>query len=778
MHRRYTAHPTSTAWLREAPGHLTTRLPRFRPPHDDEEGRQARIASMFLGPRAEQADLLQELMARAVSHVADFRRSYLPGDPKAVTKDRRTSPEYLAAVDRLRTEFQVLLDRLEEHATPYFSSRYQGHMLHDTLLPGILGYVATMLHNPNNVTVQASTLTTFLELLVGWDLCTMIGFPFEPEEPWGHITADGSVANLEAAWSARELRLFPVAVRAAVQDALDQVGAPGWLAGVTEPTTDDRLTQALADHARRFEVHTTIRGRQPLLDASTWDLTNLAMADALALPTAMAETMTWPAEHEAALWGRLLSFAPNTLGLFTFYKRYMRGVADTPVILAPRTKHYSWPKAAAVLGLGDGPLSVIDIDVDADARMDVEHLRLVLDKLVALRRPVALVVGVMGSTEEGACDDLGRVLEVREEFRRKGLEFNVHADAAWGGYFVSTLRADFTEPGEGCEAPFIEDQSQVHLNAHTRRAFERLREADSVTIDPHKMGFVQYPAGALCYRDSRLRNMVTFGAPVIGTPGSQISVGEFGIEGSKPGAAPAAVYLAHAVVRPSTSGYGQLINEVLRSAKAFYLRIATLAEPDDPFVCVPLPRLPSQRDGRGDDSQWEGSIEDLSRLPVEEILREPALLERFNELGPDQNIVDYVFNLRLPDGSINRDLDMCRKLNTAVYDAFHVHEGTMHGHQTRIDFGRDVQEYPLIISQTQMSPDDYGSVFINDYLERLGLDLPPASADATIRVNRTVVMDPWLWELRTADGRWFLDETMALLRAEVLRVAHELRGDG
>ena len=231
------------------------------------------------------------------------------------------------------------------------------------------------------------------------------------------------------------------------------------------------------------------------------------------------------------------------------------------------------------------------------------------------------------------------------------------------------------------------------------------------------------------------------------------------------------------MVRPSTSGYGQLINDVLRSTKAFYLRIAMLARPDDPFVCVPLARLPSQRDGLGDDGQWERSIDDLHALPIEDLLADPAQTARFNELGPDQNIVDYVFNLRLPDGTLNRDLDVCRRLNLAVYDAFHVHEGSIADRSSRIDFGEDVQDYPLLISQTAMSPDDYGTTFIEDYLGRLGLDVPPEGADSTIRVNRTVVMDPWLWEVRDGDVL-FLDRTMEILRREVCRASEQLRGGG
>jgi glutamate/tyrosine decarboxylase-like PLP-dependent enzyme len=772
MDRRFTSELPTAAGLRDALRHtpeVAEHLPRFRLDPDE-----AHAAALFLGPRAEHADLLKQLLDQAVDETARYRRGYLPDDPVAITDALQDTPEYKRAISRLRERFDDLLAKLTFHATPYFSMRYQGHMLWDTLLPGITAYVATMLHNPNNVTVQASTLTTFLELIVGWDLCTMVGFEFGEVEPWGHITTDGSVANLEAVWSARELRLFPVAVRGAVLTAKALVARAG-NRGVCP------LTSALAERASDLVVQTSRRGAQRLLEVPTWELLNLTMANTLRLPDDIFVTLNDNGNEEItrpAVWGLMLSFAPNALGVLPFYQQFMQGIPQSPCIVAPMTRHYSWPKAAAVTGLGSGPGSVINVAVDIDARVDIDNLRLQLMQCVARRQPVALVVAVLGSTEEGACDPLGDVLQVRDDFRALGLEFNVHADAAWGGYLTSMIRKDFEHPGEGCDDPWITDQSTVHLSSHTRHALTSLPGIDSLTIDPHKMGYVQYPAGSICYRDGRLRNLVTFGAPVIGTPNSQVGVGEFGIEGSKPGAAPAAVYLSHAVLRPSKSGYGQLLNEVMRSAKAIYLRIATLPRSDDPFVCVPLARLPSDRDGIGGSDQWNDAIERLRSTPLEAVVADPHLLAAFNELGPDENIVDYTFNLRFADGTINRDLDLCRQLNEKVYKAFHVQEGRVlknrQGVPYGVDYGQDIHKYPLIITQTEMSVGDYGMPFIHDYATRLGLDLTGVDpSDQALLVNRTVCMDPWLTHAEDHSGL-FLDTILEILRSEVTRLARSL----
>lgn len=763
MHRRHSPQPTRADFFGRD-SDLTNRLPRFRVDPDE-----AHAAALFLGPRAENQEMFTRMINEAIDAVARYRQGYLPGDPAAITPDVQASPEYARAVERLEENFSDLLVKLNEHATPYFASRYQGHMLWDTLLPGMLGYFATMLHNPNNVTVQASTLTTFLELLVGWDLCTMFGFTFDGPHPWGHITADGSVANLEATWSARELKFFPLAAKAVLVEAKAAAKAREEAAENAKDNVDC-LGEALAKIADDVEIR-TLQGPTRLLEADQWQLVNIPMADALSLSVQIVDRIDGDFKV-SDVWERLLTSSVSTLGMIDFYRCCMGEVRHQPVILAPSTKHYSWPKALAVTGAGSGGQQLIDIAVDADARMNVDKLRFELNKSLALRRPILLTVSVMGSTEEGACDPLADVLQLRDDYRAKGLDFNVHADAAWGGYFATLLRKDFAEPGEGSDDPFIEDQSHVHLSQHTRDNMSAIKHADSVTVDPHKMGYIQYPAGALCYADDRMRNLVTFGAPVIGTPGSQVSVGEFGIEGSKPGAAPAAVYLAHSVLRPSTSGYGQLINEALRSTKAFYIRAFTLASPDDPFTCVPLARLPNEREGNPNDTGWARRIERMASMEIDEILDDPDLRREFNEIGPDENLVDYAFNFRLADGNVNTDIDAFNALNQKLYDAFHVHEGKMRG--SKIDFGEDVQNYPLIITQTQMSVGDYGEVFMRDYAARLGLKAPAEGVDFTLHVNRTVVMDPWLTHI-DRDGRPFLDLVFDLLAKEATKLAKKAR---
>lgn len=162
-----------------------------------------------------------------------------------------------------------------------------------------------------------------------------------------------------------------------------------------------------------------------------------------------------------------------------------------------------------------------------------------LQECVENEQAVYAVVAIIGSTEEGAVDRLSHILALRQRFQAEGLSFLVHADAAWGGYFATMLPRDLmdmpSEPGiaippEGVDAGpegFVPDLS---LKVETQEDLMALKYADSITVDPHKAGYIPYPAGSLVYRDGRIRHMVTWTSPYISRE-TETSIGIFGIEG-------------------------------------------------------------------------------------------------------------------------------------------------------------------------------------------------------------------------------------------------------
>ena len=89
---------------------------------------------------------------------------------------------------------------------------------------------------------------------------------------------------------------------------------------------------------------------------------------------------------------------------------------------------------------------------------------------------------------------------------------------------------------------------ELSLSFFVQKQLRKMAEADTITLDPHKSGFCTYPAGAIAYRKSRINDvlsvMVESDTPYYY---GACNLGNWGIEGSKPGTAAAAVYLASRV---------------------------------------------------------------------------------------------------------------------------------------------------------------------------------------------------------------------------------------
>jgi len=659
----------------------------------------------FLGSKAENADVFERLIVEAIRDQAFWRRNFHPDDPTVVTEAVKRRPEYVEALDTLEDSYRSLLAMLKK-SVPFFSMRYQGHMNWDTAMPAVLGYFAAMLYNPNNVAFEGSTATTLLEMLVGDDLCRMLGYAIPDKaahergavRPWGHITSGGTVANIEALWSARNLKLYPVAMQAALREE----------------------TSLAAARELRVPVHG--HGAVPFLGLDTWALMNLKGDDILALPTRLTTEFGVAPQ---VLTEAVSRHAPQSVGMHEFFRRHCGALGGAPVILVPATKHYSFPKGAAILGIGAS--NVIDVPLDEDARMSIPALRNILKACLADRRPVYSVVAVIGSTEESAVDPLADVLLLREEMRAEGMDFTVHADAAWGGYHVCVLRDDEGAPPVESGKP----ESVVELSRYATRHYSALGHADSITVDPHKSGYIPYPAGALCYRNGAMRDLVTFKAPYIVHDDAEPTVGIYGLEGSKPGAAVAAVYLAHKVIRPTKRGYGKIHSKSLFNCKRVYARLLSMAQPEDRFMVVPVPRLPSEISGGSVEAELRFIRERIDGRSDAELLADAQAMALLPELGPDVNILTYAFNFKHADGRINTSLAQANRLNKAIYETLSLKPG------------EDVASHDLIVSTTDFEEAHYGKLFLESYKRRLGVGDSPGNS---ITVLRSTVMNPWLTE--------------------------------
>jgi hypothetical protein len=224
--------------------------------------------------------------------------------------------------------------------------------------------------------------------------------------------------------------------------------------------------------AKDINISLPTGGSKPLIELDTWSVLNLKGDDILAFPTRLYKEYQISGE---TLTNVLSKYSLQNLGMAEFSRRFLSDIKSAPVFLVPATKHYSFPKAAALLGIG--ATNLIDVPVDEDARMSFIEVKKILKDCLAERRPVYTVVSVMGSTEESATDPLKNILELREELRSQGLEFTVHADAAWGGYFATLLREDETNTPQLTKTK-EELITEIGLSSYVTAQFQVLGNAE------------------------------------------------------------------------------------------------------------------------------------------------------------------------------------------------------------------------------------------------------------------------------------------------------------
>lgn len=441
----------------------------------------------FLGPKSELRLFLKEVVDLVVDDYIFWRRNYHPKDPPAIPYRLLQSEGAEEFRGRFHQELFALISDLKLDV-PFFSPRYMAHMVSEVAMPGLVAYLATMLYNPNNVSLEASSVTVDFELEVGRQFAELFGY--DREAAFGHLCSGGTVANYESLWFNRAGRFLPLTMALACRQ--DGLPAPEGL-----PT-------------------------------SVWELLNVPLDAALGLYRAFQKSCL-ERELDALTVLRRWSLGHFGDGDYRDVVRETFGESyEAPVVLVPQTAHYCWTRSAGLLGYGRRNL--VPVEVDPGFRMDPSSYEAALERCFAERRPIIQSVFVLSTTEFGSVDPIPELLAVRDAFRARGLDSAVHVDAAYGGYFPTIFRRG--RDGAPPDDPLLEP---------LRRASHALARTDSVTVDPHKMGYAPYGAGSIVIRHGFLRELVAEGAHyALDTRGlTHEDLGKFILEGSKPGAAAA-----------------------------------------------------------------------------------------------------------------------------------------------------------------------------------------------------------------------------------------------
>ena len=209
----------------------------------------------------------------------------------------------------------------------------------DVSIPALLGHMAMLFENANLASREAAVVGSALETEAINLLANMVGL--DPKPARGHFTSGGTLANFEAVWRTRY--------------RLDHWLALGiWLKvnGHSNAPLFDWAHCGWSVYHEQMKCH----------DLSEPDL----------LPYS--------------------SVVMGALAMSRFAREHFEEEWPEPVLLVPGNKHYSWPKAANIFGLGRE--AVWSCDLDEKGRLSPDALKAQIGRAEVDGRPIMMVVSV------------------------------------------------------------------------------------------------------------------------------------------------------------------------------------------------------------------------------------------------------------------------------------------------------------------------------------------------------------------------------------------------
>ncbi len=187
-------------------------------------------------------------------------------------------------------------------------------------------------------------------------------------------------------------------------------------------------------------------------------------------------------------------------------------------IIVPQSAHYSIHRAAQLLGL-----TVTSVGLDGAMRANATEI---IDKI---NDDTLAVVLTAGTSAFGAVDPI-------EEVAGHCGDVFLHVDAASGGFIL----------------PFMERPPRFDFS---------LKNVDSITVDPHKMGQAPFPSGAILIRDKGLLERLKASPPYL-------PLKTYTLTGSRSGGAVAATWAAFNYL--GYEGYKKIVGGVLGNTRLLY----------------------------------------------------------------------------------------------------------------------------------------------------------------------------------------------------------------
>ncbi len=465
------------------------------------------LKALFLGDRGENIEFYKNTLSKLMDDHVGWRKNYMPQDPPAVSVDDMQATEYKETLLKTVEVLNELSQKMRQESVPCCTAgRYWGHMHAQTLMAAELAYMFSMLWNSNNCSYDSSPATSLMEGEVGQQLCIMMGW----KEGWGHLSAGGTIANIEALWVMRNLKSLPLAVKKICPELVK--------------------------------------------DKDEWALLNMSVDDTVALMNKTGHKLDEVKAHTArrggdfAKLGKLI--VPQTKHYSWVKGADLIGIGSEGIVECPVTNTYVLDMNAMEKIIRDLVANKIPIMGVVGVVGTTEEGQIdPIGDIIALREKLRKEGIDFYVHVDAAYGGYGRTAILDEE--NELIPFEKIQDI-YKQYKV--FNGDINWPTKD-----VYD------------AFASIRFADSATIDAHKLGYIPYTAGGIAFRVRDVRNAISYFADYVFEKGTEYPVllGAFTVEGSKAGATAASAWAAHRVLPLNISGYGKLICATVEGIRHF-----------------------------------------------------------------------------------------------------------------------------------------------------------------------------------------------------------------
>ncbi len=278
-------------------------------------------------------------------------------------------------------------------------------------------------------------------------------------------------------------------------------------------------------------------------------------------------------------------------------------------------------------------------------------------------------------------------------------------------------------------------------------AFLAFPYAESITIDPHKLGYVPYPCGMVTYRNDRVRHFILQKAPYITSSKQNIllhnppkhlnkdtgkveidAFAPFIIEGSRPGASATSLWLSVKTIPLNKAGYGLILKFSLLASRELYEWL----------------------------NRWNKIMKRVGKNTMYDFI--PITLT-----APDTNIV--IFSIKAKNGN---SLTEMNTLTKKVYESFTIQS----------ELGEQEYSYsqPFFLSKTVFHKDLYPFNVLENVLRNY-FDLNNQNVKKQIKweyeqyglfVLRATVMNPYICYIKQKAGKNLIKEFVEKLEGAAI----------